>query len=34
MKSIGFIASPQKEGNTAWAINRILEGAKEQGSKT
>ncbi|MDR0460068.1 MAG: flavodoxin family protein [Nitrososphaerota archaeon] len=33
MKIIGFIASPRKEGNTAWIINRILEGAKEQGAK-
>ena len=34
MNVIGFIASPRKEGNTAWAVNRILEGAKEQGAKT
>jgi multimeric flavodoxin WrbA len=31
MKIIGFIASPRKAGNTAWAVNTILEGAKEQG---
>ena len=31
MKIIGFNASPRKEGNTAWAIDKILEGAKEQG---
>lgn len=34
MKIIGFIASPRKEGNTAWVINKILEGAKEQGAET
>ena len=34
MKIIGFIASPRKEGNTAWVVNKILEGAKEQGAKT
>jgi multimeric flavodoxin WrbA len=34
MKIIGLSASPRKEGNTAWAINKILEGAKEQGAET
>jgi multimeric flavodoxin WrbA len=34
MKIIGFTASPRKEGNTAWVINKILEGAKEQGAET
>ena len=34
MKIIGIIASPHKEGNTAWAVNKILEGAKEQGAET
>lgn len=34
MKVIGFIASPRKEGNTAWIVNKILEGAKEQGAET
>jgi len=34
MKIIGFIASPRKVGNTAWAVNKILEGAKEQGAET
>jgi multimeric flavodoxin WrbA len=34
MKIIGFSASPRKEGNTAWAINKIAEGAKEQGAET
>jgi multimeric flavodoxin WrbA len=34
MKIIGIIASPQKEGNTAWTVNKILEGAKEQGAET
>lgn len=34
MKIIGFIASPRKEGNTAWTVNQILEGAQEQGAET
>jgi len=34
MKIIGFIGSPRKEGNTAWIVNRILEGSKEQGAET
>jgi multimeric flavodoxin WrbA len=34
MKIIGLIASPHKEGNTAWIVNKILEGAKEQGAET
>ena len=34
MKIIGFSGSPRKEGNTAWAINTILEGAKEKGAET
>jgi len=34
MKVIGFIASSRKEGNTAWAVNKILEGAKGQGAET
>jgi multimeric flavodoxin WrbA len=34
MKIIGFSASPRKEGNTAWIINQILEGAKAQGAET
>jgi multimeric flavodoxin WrbA len=34
MKVMGFIASPRKEGNTAWIINKILDGAKEQGAET
>ena len=34
MKVIGFIGSPRKEGNTAWTVNKILEGAKEQGAET
>jgi multimeric flavodoxin WrbA len=33
IKTIGFTASPRKEGNTAWVINKILEGAKEQGGE-
>jgi len=34
MKIIGFIGSPRKEGNTAWSVNKILEGAKERGAET
>lgn len=34
MKIIGFTASPHKKGNTAWTVNKILEGAKEQGAET
>ena len=34
MKIIGIIASPRKEGNTAWTVNKILEGAKEKGAET
>lgn len=34
MKILGFNASPHKEGNTAWAINKILEGAREQRAET
>lgn len=33
MKVIGIIASPRKNGNTAWTVNKILEGAKEQGAE-
>ena len=34
MKIVGFIASPRKDGNTAWTVNKILEGAEEQGAET
>jgi len=34
MKIIGFVASPHKEGNTAWIVNKILEGARDQGAET
>ena len=34
MKLIGIIASPRKEGNTAWVVNKILKGAEEQGAET
>ena len=34
MKIIGYIASPRKSGSTAWTVNKILEGAKEQGAET
>lgn len=33
-KIIGLIASPRKAGNTAWVVNKILEGAKEYGAET
>ena len=34
MNVIGYIASPRMNGDTAWAVNQILEGAKEQGAQT
>jgi len=34
MNIIGYIASPRTNGNTAWTVNQILEGAKEQGAQT
>jgi multimeric flavodoxin WrbA len=34
MKIMGFTASPRKKGNTAWIVDKILEGAKEQGAET
>ncbi|QJW47332.1 flavodoxin family protein [bacterium BFN5] len=34
MKIVGLIASPRTKGNTAWIVNKILEGAKEQGAET
>jgi len=34
MKIISYIASPRKEGNTAWVVNQILEAAKEKGAET
>lgn len=34
MNIIGIIASQRKEGNTDFIVNKILEGAKEQGAKT
>jgi multimeric flavodoxin WrbA len=34
MKIIGFTASPRKNGNTAWIVDKILEGAKKQGAET
>jgi len=34
MKIIGIIASLRKEGNTAWVVNKTLEGAKELGAET
>jgi len=34
MKIIGYVGSPRKDGNTAWAVNQILEGVEEQGANT
>jgi multimeric flavodoxin WrbA len=34
MNIIGIIASPRREGNTAWIVNKILEGAQERGAET
>ncbi len=34
LKIIGLIASPRKNGNTGWIVNRILEGAEGQGAET
>jgi len=34
MKVIGFIASPRKTGNTAWAVKKILESAQDDGAET
>jgi len=34
VKIVGFTASPRKTGNTAFIVNKILEGAKERGAET
>jgi multimeric flavodoxin WrbA len=34
LKILGINASPHRDGNTAWIVNTILEGAKEQGAET
>ena len=34
MNMIGIIASQRREGNTAFIVNKLLEGAREQGVKT
>jgi multimeric flavodoxin WrbA len=34
MNIIGIIASQRKAGNTAFIVNKLLEGAKDQGAKT
>jgi multimeric flavodoxin WrbA len=34
MNILGYIASPRRNGNTAWTVNQILEGAKEHGAQT
>lgn len=33
MKIIGYIASPRKNGNTAWVVDTLLENAKEKGAE-
>jgi len=33
MKVMGFTGSPRRAGNTAWTVDRILEGAREQGAE-
>ena len=33
MKVVGFVASPHKDGNTAYTVNKILEGAKKAGAE-
>jgi multimeric flavodoxin WrbA len=32
MNIVGFIGSPRSTGSTAWAVNKVLEGASEQGA--
>lgn len=34
MNIVGFIGSPRKDGNTAWLVRQILEGAREAGAET
>jgi len=34
MKIMGFVSSPRKTGNTAWAVNKILESAEKTGAET
>jgi multimeric flavodoxin WrbA len=34
MNIIGFNGSPRSNGNTAWAVEKILEGAKAQSAET
>ena len=34
MNIIGFVGSPHRTGNTAWVVERILDGANEQGAQT
>ena len=34
MRIIGFVGSSRNNGNTAWAVNKILEGAKRAGAET
>lgn len=34
MKVIGYCGSPHKNGNTAWAVEQILSGAKQAGAET
>jgi len=34
MRTVGFVASPRKDGNTSYVVNKILEGAGEAGAET
>ena len=34
MNIIGFVGSPHKKGNTAWTVEKILDGAREQSAST
>jgi multimeric flavodoxin WrbA len=34
MNIIGIVASQRKEGNTAFIVNKLLEGAKDEGAQT
>ena len=33
MKILGFSGSPRKNGNTSWAVEKILDGAKQTGAE-
>jgi len=34
MNVVGFVASPRKQGNTAWVVNEVLEGARGKDATT